>query len=116
MRKWWRDSRWVEFWRDVGVLVMAFVLFTIPLGVVFNLTAGSWIAQTEEVVRRSTRVVIALEKQAEALEEMNLNMKHRDAQVDEKVSEIKKELAKTTHAIEGLSWRMGEASEGQSAP
>ena len=95
---------------------MAFFIFTIPLFVALNLVAGGWIAQTEEIVRRSTRVLIALEMQAKSLDEMSYLMVIRDAKIEDGFKNLGLKVERNTSSVEGLSIQIEKLSEGQSAP
>jgi len=90
MRTFWRDTRFQEFWRDIGVIVIALAVFTVPLLIVFNLVAGGWLAQTERIREESVRVLSALEKQVASSRTLSDGIQMQNKYFDEKINEIEK--------------------------
>ena len=95
---------------------MAFTIFTIPLCMAFNLSAGSWIIQTDEIIRQANRVLIALEKQARPLEEMSRLMAYRDKKIEDGFREMGSLIGNNTNSVEVLSYQIEKLIEGQSVP
>jgi hypothetical protein len=79
MRAWWRDKELNAFWRDIGVIVIALAVFTVPLLIVSNIVSGGWIAQADKIQKESGTLIKSIEKYADSLERISeMNKQQRD--------------------------------------
>lgn len=92
MRTWWRDTRFQEFWRDVGAILMALAIFTVPLTIAFNLTAGGWVARTEDVRDEANAFLMDIKQIRESIGYINACAQARDVYMDERMSAIEGKL------------------------
>ena len=122
MRKFWRDARFQTFWRDVGVLVMAMTMFTIPLLVTLSFIGGGWISRADEICSQSERLIDSIEKITQSYEYVAQGSRHRDEYMDKRLAEQERKfeafIALTeNYMIEQEQRDMArQASAGQSAP
>ena len=112
MRKWWRDTRFQEFWRDVGAIIMALAIFTVPLAVTFNLMAGGWIWEAKLLKEQADEVYVVLEKQAAHAEYIMKSSQNNEAYMKERVEYSEKMLSKLLAVTEEIRQALKEIKAG----